>query len=45
VVGGLPEVVPYPNPSNCPRQKIIAVKVAAFAHVVLFVEGDDHFFL
>jgi uncharacterized DUF497 family protein len=43
--GGLLDVVPHPNPKSYPRQKIMVVQVAGYAHLVPFIEEVDHFFL
>jgi len=43
--GALIEIVPHPNPTRYPRQKIMVVQVGGYAYLVLFVEEDDHFFL
>ena len=43
--GGLLEIVPHPNSSKYPRQKIMVVEVAGYAFLVPFVEVEDHFFL
>jgi uncharacterized DUF497 family protein len=43
--GGLLEVVPHPQPSKYPRQRIMVVEVAGYAYLVPFVEETDHYFL
>lgn len=43
--GHLLDVVEHPNPKKYPRQKVLVVEVAGYAHLVPFVEEDDHFFL
>ena len=43
--GHLLDVLAHPNPRKYPRQKILIVEVAGYAHLVPFVEEDDHFFL
>ena len=43
--GHLLDVVEHPNPKKYPRQRILVVEVAGYAHLVPFVEEDDHFFL
>lgn len=43
--GALLGVVPHPNPAKYPRQKIMVVRVAAYAYLVPFIENEDHFFL
>jgi uncharacterized DUF497 family protein len=43
--GCLLDVVEHPNTKRYPRQKILVVEVAGYAHLVPFVEEDDHFFL
>ena len=43
--GGLLQIVPHPNPTKYPRQKIMVVAVAGYAHLVPFIEEVDHFFL
>lgn len=43
--GGLLEIVPHPNRAKYPRQKIMVVEVAGYAHLAPFIEEDDHFFL
>jgi uncharacterized DUF497 family protein len=44
-VGGLLQVLPHPNPSKYPRQKLMVVEVAGYAYLVPFVEETDHYFL
>jgi len=43
--GGLLGIVPHQNPPKYPRQKIMAVEVAGYAFLVLFIEEEDYFFL
>lgn len=43
--GHLLDIVEHPNPKKYPRQRVLVVKVAGYAHLVPFVEEDDHFFL
>ena len=43
--GALLEIVPHPNTTKYPRQKIMVVEVAGYAYLVPFVEAEDHFFL
>jgi hypothetical protein len=43
--GGLLEIVPHPNPTKYPQQKIMVVEVAGYAYLVPFVEEEGHFFL
>lgn len=43
--GRLLDVVEHPNSTKYPRQRILVVEVAGYAHLVPFVEEDDHFFL
>jgi uncharacterized DUF497 family protein len=43
--GAVLEIVPHPNPTKYPRQKIMVVEVAGYAYLVPFVEEEDHFFL
>ncbi len=43
--GHLLDVLAHPNPGKYPRQKILVVEVAGYAHLVPFVEEEDHFFL
>ena len=43
--GGLLQIVPHPNPSKYPRQKVMVVSVDGYAWLVPFVEEDDYFFL
>jgi hypothetical protein len=43
--GHLLDVVAHPNPARYPRQKIMVVDVAGYAHLVPFVEEADHYFL
>jgi uncharacterized DUF497 family protein len=43
--GALLDVVSHPNPAKYPRQKVMVVDVAGYAHLVPFVEEDDHYFL
>jgi hypothetical protein len=39
------EVLDHPNPQKYPNQKIMVVSWDGYAHLVPFVEQDDHFFL
>jgi uncharacterized DUF497 family protein len=43
--GGLLQIVPHPNPSKYPRQKVMVVGVAGYAYLIPYVEETDHFFL
>lgn len=43
--GALLEVVPHPNPTRYPRQKVMVVAVAGYAYLVPFIEEKDHYFL
>jgi hypothetical protein len=43
--GALLEVVPHPNPTKYPRQKVMVVEIAGYAYLVPFVEEGNHFFL
>jgi uncharacterized DUF497 family protein len=43
--GGLLQVVSHPNQSRYPRQKIMVVAWDGYAHLVPFVEEEDHYFL
>ena len=43
--GALLEIVPHPNPTKYPRQKIMVVEVAGYAYLVPFIEEKEHFFL
>ena len=43
--GALIEIVPLPNATKFPQQKIMVVEVAGYAYLVPFVEDKDHFFL
>jgi len=43
--GRLLDVVEHPNAKKHPRQRILVVEVAGYAHLVPFIEKDDHFFL
>lgn len=43
--GSLLQVVSHPNPAKYPRQRIMVVRIDAYAYLVSFVEEDDHFFL
>lgn len=43
--GGLLQVVAHPNPARYPRQKIMVVAWDGYAHLVPFVEEEDHYFL
>lgn len=43
--GQLLDIVQHPNPAKYPRQQIMVVAVAGYAHLVPFVEQEDHFFL
>jgi uncharacterized DUF497 family protein len=42
---GLLDVLDHPNPQKYPNQKIMVVSWDGYAHLVPFVEQDDHFFL
>ena len=43
--GGLVDLVPHPNPTKYPRQKIMVVAIDGYAYLVPFVEEADRFFL
>jgi uncharacterized DUF497 family protein len=43
--GGLLKVLTHPNPERYPRQKIMVVAWDGYAHLVPFVEEQDHYFL
>lgn len=43
--GRLLDVVPHPNPKKYPKQRVMVVDVGGYAHLVPFVEEDDHYFL
>ena len=43
--GALLEIVPHPNTTKYPRQKIMVVEVAGYGYLVPYIEEDDHFFL
>lgn len=43
--GSLLQVVSHPNPAKYPRQRIMVVRIDAYAYLVPFVEEEDHFFL
>ncbi len=43
--GALLEIVPHPNPTKYPRQKIMVVEVAGYAYLVPFIEEEEYFFL
>ena len=43
--GALIEIVPHPNATKFPQQKIMVVEVGSYAYLVPFVEDKDHFFL
>lgn len=43
--GHLLDVLQHPNRARYPRQKVLVVAVAGYAHLVPFVEEDDHLFL
>ncbi len=43
--GALLEIVPHPNPTKYPRQRIMVVEVAGYAYLVPFIEEKEHFFL
>jgi uncharacterized DUF497 family protein len=43
--GHLLDVLAHPNQRKYPQQKILVVEVAGYAHLVPFVEEEDHFFL
>lgn len=43
--GGLLGTMAHPNPARYPRQKIMVVRVDAYAFLVPFVDDEDHIFL
>ena len=43
--GRLLDVLAHPNAAKYPRQRMMVVDVAGYAHLVPFVEEDDHLFL
>jgi uncharacterized DUF497 family protein len=43
--GSLMQIVSHPNPAKYPRQRIMVVRIDAYAYLVPFVEETDHFFL
>lgn len=43
--GGLMDILPHPNPTKYPRQRVLVVASDNFVYLVPFVEEDDYFFL
>lgn len=43
--GGLMDVLPHPNPTQYPRQRILVVELDRYAYLVPFVEEEDYYFL
>lgn len=43
--GGLLDILAHPNQSKYPNQRVLAVACDGYAHLVPFVEQEDHFFL
>jgi hypothetical protein len=43
--GGLLDILTHPNQAKYPRQRILVVAANHYAHLVPFVEDQDHFFL
>ena len=43
--GGLIDILAHPNPAKYPNQRVLVVASDGYAHLVPFVEEEDHFFL
>lgn len=43
--GGLLDTIAHPNRYRFPRQRIHVVDVGGYAHLVPFVESEEHYFL
>jgi uncharacterized DUF497 family protein len=43
--GGLLDIVNHPNQAKCPKQRVLVVAIGNYAHLVPFVDEEDHYFL
>jgi hypothetical protein len=43
--GELLDVLEHPNPARYPGQRLLVVRLNGYAHLVPYVESDDHLFL
>ena len=43
--GGLLDIVNHPNQAKYPKQRVLVVAIENYAHLVPFVEEEDHYFL
>ena len=43
--GGLLDIVNHPNQAKYPNQRVLVVAIENYAHLVPFVEEEDHYFL
>ena len=43
--GGLLDIVNHPNQAKYPKQRVLIVAIEDYAHLVPFVEEEDHYFL
>ena len=43
--GGLLDIVNHPNQAKYPKQRVLIVAIENYAHLVPFVEEEDHYFL
>ena len=43
--GGLLDILPHPNQTKYPGQRVLVVECDNYAYLVPFVEAEDHYFL
>lgn len=43
--GDILDIVPHPNPSRYPQQRVIVLNVEGYAYLVPFVEREEKWFL
>ncbi|MBI3372956.1 MAG: BrnT family toxin [Betaproteobacteria bacterium] len=43
--GGLLDIVNHPNQAKYSKQRVLVVAIENYAHLVPFVEEEDHYFL
>jgi len=43
--GGLLDIVNHPNQAKYPKQRVLVVAIENYAHLVPFVDEEDHYFL
>ena len=43
--GGLLDIVNHPNQAKYPKQRVLVVAIENYAHLIPFVEEEDHYFL